>query len=306
METNTPPTELTTPIGFSSSPLETEKQKLLDRITELESDGFPEQASQLRQKHKDILNPTIPFPAQEHLSKFITTDPHMLKVKHDIGLLSRHWVMDTVLIQGPTGTGKEILSRALHGDRNVTKFVAINCAAMPEHLLESELFGHVKGAFTGAVMDKEGLFKTAETLFLDEIGELPYSIQAKLLRVLQEKVIRPVGSNCDTRVDRCRVIAATLKDMDNLVAAGKFREDLYWRINTFHVKLSGLEDRPEDIPLITNDYATQVEVKENGKIPAPNKWDKSYRIKASLLKGNVRSIQQIVRRRHVLGEMPNE
>lgn len=293
-------------IGFIPNAHELEKHKILKRIAELREMGYNEEARVQELKYKEILNPTIPFRAQEWLNKFITYDKGMIRVKHNAGLLSKDNINDTVLITGPTGTGKELLARALHGDRLGPKFLAINCAAMPEHLLESELFGHVKGAFTGAVQEKQGMFKEAETIFLDEVGELPILMQAKLLRVLQEKRIRPVGSNEEIQVNRCRVVCATLKDLPSLVEAGKFREDLLYRINTFELKLTPLSERTDDIVPITDAYADEVERKENGNIHGSNKWARGYKIKSTLLTGNVRSIQQIVRRKHVLGEMPEE
>jgi two-component system response regulator AtoC len=163
----------------------------------------------------------------------------------------------TVLILGESGTGKELIARAIHFNSNRKKapFVAVNCGAIPENLLESELFGHVKGSFTDAVCDKAGLFEQADsgTLLLDEIGEMPPFLQVKLLRVLQEGEIRPVGAAAAKKVD-VRVVSATSRDLTTEVSSGRFREDLFYRINVFCINIPPLRERMEDIPFLANHF----------------------------------------------------
>jgi transcriptional regulator with PAS, ATPase and Fis domain len=166
----------------------------------------------------------------------------------------------TVLISGESGTGKEVVARAVHarGRRRDKRFVAVNCGAIPEHLIESELFGHVRGAFTGAVADRPGCFRSADggTLFLDEIGDLPLHLQVKLLRVVQERTFRPVGSETTVAVD-VRIIAASNRDLAARVKAGAFREDLFYRLNVITIDLPPLRDRREDIPLLIRHFLRQ-------------------------------------------------
>ena len=163
----------------------------------------------------------------------------------------------TVLVHGESGTGKELIARAIHfaSPRSKAKFLSINCGALPENLLESELFGHVKGAFTGAVRDKRGLFQEADrgTVFLDEIGEMSPTVQVKVLRALQEKTVRRVGGNAEEQID-VRIIAATNQDLEARIAEGDFREDLYYRINVIPIHLPSLRRRREDIPLLTGHF----------------------------------------------------
>ena len=170
----------------------------------------------------------------------------------------------TVLILGESGTGKELIARGIHyeGERAAMPLVPVNCGGIPEHLLESELFGYKKGAFTGADRDKKGLFQAAAggTIFLDEIGELPLALQVKLLRVLQENEVRPVGDSKHLRVD-VRVVAATAKNLEDAVRRGLFREDLYYRLNVLRIALPPLRQRPEDIPPLCQQFLERFNAK---------------------------------------------
>jgi PAS domain S-box-containing protein len=174
-----------------------------------------------------------------------------------------------VLIQGPSGSGKELLAKAIHqlSPRKEKPFVAINCSALPETLLESELFGYVRGAFTDAKKDKPGKFSQADsgTLFLDEIGDLPPTIQAKLLRVLQEKTYEPLGSNISKAL-KARVISATNKNLKSLILDNSFREDLYYRLKVVQIDLPTLKDRREDIPLLIDHFITKFNLRTGKKI----------------------------------------
>jgi two-component system, NtrC family, response regulator PilR len=203
-----------------------------------------------------------------------------------------------VLIVGESGTGKELVARAIHSesDRADAAFVALNCAAIPENLLESELFGHVKGAFTGAVGNKAGLFESADggTLFLDEVGELSLPLQVKLLRAIQEKTIRRVGGTSDRRVD-VRILAATNRRLEDEVAAGRFREDLYYRLNVIQLELPPLRDRMEDLPLLVHHFVEKF-ARELAK-PLRGVSDEAMaRLRAHAWPGNVRELENGIER----------
>lgn len=192
---------------------------------------------------------------QTNFNNIIARSPRMLEIFDTIRKIADY--KTTVLITGESGSGKELIARAIHynSPRSNKPFVAINCTAIPETLLESELFGYVKGAFTGANKDKKGLFEEAHggTLFLDEVGDLPVPLQVKLLRVIQEEEIRRVGSSTTQKVD-VRLITATLKDLGEEIKKGSFREDLYYRLNVLPIHIPPLRERKEDIPLLTEHF----------------------------------------------------
>ncbi len=210
----------------------------------------------------------------------------------------------TVLITGESGTGKELVARALHfeGVRKERPFVAVNCAAIPENLLESELFGHVKGAFTDAVADKAGLFEQADggTLFLDEIGEMPLSLQVKLLRVLQDEEIKRVGGATSKKVD-LRIISATSRDLEEDVAGGRFREDLYFRLNVFALSLPPLRERLDDLPLLLEHFLGKFSARfgKNVSVVAPEALAVLGRYSWP---GNVRELENVLERGVILAE----
>jgi len=203
-----------------------------------------------------------------------------------------------VLISGESGTGKEVVARAIHrgGPRRDKPFVAVNCAAIPETLLESELFGHVKGAFTGAVQNKEGLFEAADegTLFLDEVGELTLAVQVKLLRAIQEKSFRRVGGSGDTRAD-VRIIAASNRRLEDEVVSGRFREDLYYRLNVIEIPLPSLRERSEDIPLLVAHFIEKY-AKELDKDVNRITDEAIARLTEYRFPGNVRELENVIER----------
>lgn len=208
----------------------------------------------------------------------------------------------TVLVLGESGTGKELIAKALHysGSRKDAPFVAVNCGAIPEQLLESELFGHAKGAFTDAVGDKRGLFEEADggTLLLDEIAEMPMALQVKLLRVLQDEEIRRLGAGSSRRVD-VRVISATSKDLCAEVAAGRFREDLYFRLNVFSLVIPPLRERLEDVPLLV-DHFLEKYGERMGKAGARPSPDALRALVHYTWPGNVRELENCIERGLVL------
>jgi two-component system response regulator PilR (NtrC family) len=219
----------------------------------------------------------------------------MGKVFETIGKI--HSARTSVLISGESGTGKELVARALHteGSRAKEPFVAVNCGAIPEELMESELFGHKKGAFTGAIADAAGLFKQAAggTLFLDEIGELSLGLQVKLLRALQERKVKPVGATDELEVD-VRVIAATNRDLEAEVARGAFRADLYYRLNVIEIRIPPLRQRREDIPLLAEHFLRRFAT-EHGRVVKLT-HEALRKLEAYDFPGNVRELENLIER----------
>ncbi len=235
-------------------------------------------------------------------SNIIAKSPAMLEIYETIKKIADY--KTTILIYGESGTGKELVARAVHHNsiRRHKRFVAINCGAIPENLLESELFGHKRGSFTDALRDKKGLFEEAEggTILLDEIGELPLHLQVKILRVLQENEIRPVG---DTRIVpiNVRVIAATLRDLETDVLEGRFRDDLFYRLNVITLRIPPLRERKEDIPLLVNHF-----IKRNQERLGLPVYGIAKEAMAALLEhdwpGNIRELENSVERAMILTE----
>jgi transcriptional regulator with PAS, ATPase and Fis domain len=209
----------------------------------------------------------------------------------------------TVLIQGDSGTGKELVANVIHQNsvRKDKPFIPVNCGAISEGLLESELFGHVKGAFTGAIKDSIGLFRAANsgTIFLDEIAEVPPSLQVKLLRVLQERKIRPVGDTREIDTD-ARVIAATNKNLEEAIKNKSFRQDLFYRLNVIFVRMPSLDEIKEDIPHLVNHFMKKFS-KESGRVVSRISPDAMDLLMAYHWPGNVRQLENIIERAFALG-----
>ncbi|WP_367376650.1 two-component system response regulator GlrR [Hafnia alvei] len=224
----------------------------------------------------------------------VTRSPTMLRLLEQANMVAQSDV--SVLINGQSGTGKEVLAQAIHAasPRAGKAFIAINCGALPEQLLESELFGHAKGAFTGAFSSREGLFQAAEggTLFLDEIGDMPLALQVKLLRVLQERKVRPLGSNRDIDIN-VRIISATHRDLPKAMAKGEFREDLFYRLNVVSLKIPALNERAEDIPLLAN-HLLRESAQRHKPFVRSFSTDAMRRLMAASWPGNVRQLVNVI------------
>lgn len=259
-----------------------------------------QKAIQLRTLKKENLNLKTSIKSSWRYGKIIGKSRSMREVFQTIDKIAP--AHSTVLITGDSGTGKELVARAIHEkSRRADKtFIAINCTAIPENLLESELFGHVKGSFTGAVSDKKGLFEEADggTLFLDEIGDLDINLQAKLLRVLQEKTIKPVGSNKEKTID-VRVITATHKNLHQAIEEDLFREDLYYRLSVLPIHLPPLKQRKEDIPLLANYFLEKYASLNNSKVRSFSN-QAFEELMSYPWNGNVRELENVVERLSVM------
>ena len=238
-------------------------------------------------------------------SSIITVSPKMARILEMVAKVAE--TKSTILIQGESGTGKELLARAVHynSPRRDKPFVAVNCGAVPDALIESELFGHVKGAFTGASRDKQGLIEASHggTLFLDEVGELSPDMQVKLLRVIQEEEIRPVGSTKDKKVD-LRLVAATNKDLEALTVENRFREDLFYRLAVIRLTVPALRERPEDVPLLVEHFVREMARKHDR--PKPRVEEEALAHLSRLdWPGNVRQLQNVIEQALLLSDGPD-
>jgi len=234
----------------------------------------------------------------------VTRSPKLEQILNQVRQVASSDV--SILITGTTGSGKEMLARAIHeaAENRQGPLVAVNCGALPEQLLESELFGHVKGAFTGAISEHSGLFRAADggTLFLDEIGDIPLPLQVKLLRALQERRIRPIGST-DTEAVDVRIISATNRDLERDMEEGNFREDLFYRLNVVNFHLPSLAERVEDIPLLANHFLRRTGAHQMGNVTrfAPAAMEVMI---GAPWPGNVRQLENVVERTAALSTAP--
>lgn len=234
----------------------------------------------------------------------VTRSPLMQRLLEQAHMVAQSDV--SVLINGQSGTGKEVLAKAIHAasPRAARPFIAINCGALPEQLLESELFGHARGAFTGAVSAREGLFQAAEggTLFLDEIGDMPPTLQVKLLRVLQERKVRPLGSNRDVDIN-VRILSATHRDLPKAMEKQEFREDLFYRLNVVSLKIPALHERAEDIPLLANHLLRQAAERHKPFVRSFS-TDAMKRLMSASWPGNVRQLVNVIEQCVALSSAP--
>jgi Nif-specific regulatory protein len=264
---------------------------MLNRLVEAEKEKLATENARLKKELKKRYS----------LPNIVGSTRMMQEVFHSVEVVSRSG--STVMIRGESGTGKELIAKAIHflGSRSRGPFVKFNCAAMPEGLVESELFGHEKGAFTGAIADKMGRFELAHkgTIFLDEIGDLPLSLQPKMLRVLQEREFERVGGTKTIKSD-VRIIAATSRDLEKLMAEGRFREDLYFRLNVVPIFIPPLRERREDIPELIDHFS--VKLAEDGGRKVRFTEDAIIELMDYSWPGNVRELENVIERSVVMAE----
>jgi two-component system response regulator PilR (NtrC family) len=256
---------------------------------------------------RNLINTALKLNAQNNLEqneelRLLGDSEAMQRTRSTINKLARSQA--PVYISGESGVGKELVARLIHskGPRQDHPFVPVNCGAIPGELMESEFFGHKKGSFTGAVVDKAGLFQSADggTLFLDEVADLPLHMQVKLLRAIQEKAIRPVGANSEIPIN-VRILSATHKDLAEMVKANQFRQDLFYRINVIELHVPSLRERPEDIPVLVHHFIQQISRK--WQVPIPTVSDDAIQaLQAYAFPGNVRELENILERAMTLCE----
>jgi transcriptional regulator with GAF, ATPase, and Fis domain len=274
----------------------------VEELNRILADRMAQTSAELQEVKEHVLRERAEAPLKYSYGKIVGQSRRMQDLFH---LLDKVTDSDVpVLIQGESGTGKELVAKAIHfnGPRKARPFISENCAAIPETLLESELFGYMRGAFTGAAADKKGLFEAANggTLFLDEIGDMPLDMQKKLLRVLQEKEVRPVGGKHTVRID-VRILAASNQDLRKLCSEGRFREDLYYRLNVITVDLPPLRERRDDIPLLVKRFLE--EIAEESGTPMKSVSDDALKaLMAHPWPGNVRELRNEVMRAAALSD----
>lgn len=261
---------------------------------------FIAQAMEMKKLNEDVI--FLSHELQNHY-KFHEMIGKSLKMQHVYESIEKVSNIDSnVIITGESGTGKELVARAIHfsGKRKSNRFVIINCAAIPEALLEEELFGHKRGAFTGAIEDKKGKFEVADggTIFLDEIGDMKLGLQSKLLRVLEEKKITPIGGTRPRKID-ARIISATNKNLADMVDKGSFRGDLFFRLNVFNIKMPPLRERKEDIPLLCQHFIKKFNHEQNKKVKGTTEEVNKVLIKHDY-PGNVRQLSNIIEHAMIL------
>jgi two-component system, NtrC family, response regulator PilR len=256
---------------------------------------------------KDEPSPVNQAPCQDTagsaaLAAIVGESEVMCQLRARIAKVARS--MAPVLVQGESGTGKELVARAVHAcsHRSDGPFVAVNCSAIPENLLEAEFFGVRKGAYTGATADREGFFQAAHggTLFLDEIGDLPLAMQAKLLRAIQERSVRPVGDTQEQAIN-VRFVSATHRDLAAAVASGQFRQDLFYRLNVIDIKLAPLRERTEDLPVLVQSLLRRIALESGQDVPAPSAQFLAH-LQTLALPGNVRELENLLHRAVALSD----